>query len=680
MRVATDIGGTFTDLVYVDDQGYVGIAKSNTTPPNFEKGVLDVIDKAGVKTEQLSMFIHGTTVIINTLTERKGAKMGLITTKGFRDILEIARGNRPDLFNVRYKKPVPFVERHLRLEVDERLNYKGEVLSTLKREEIEACVNYFKKEGVEAIAVSYLHSYVNSSHEQETVKIIKELWPEVFVTASNEITKEWREYERTNTAVLNAYVQPTATTYIDKLDKELRAQIEIDQRYIMQSNGGTTKFNNAKEAPINMVESGPVAGIFGAAVLGELIGEKNIIAFDIGGTTAKCSLIEDGEVKVSTDYYIEKDSRHAGYPIKAPVVDIVEIGNGGGSIAWIDNAGSLKVGPQSAGAYPGPVAYGLGGTEPTTTDANLLTGRLSPKNFDYEVDMNNVKDAIQKKIGDHFGITAEEAALGIIRIANSNMLNALKLISIRKGHNPQDFTLLAFGGGGSMHAPALALELGVKKVVVPIASPVFSAWGMLMTDLRHDYIKTYIKRLNELTLVEMDDQWEEIEKHALAHYEDEGMTADQVEFHRFADMRYLGQEHTVKVPVPNGKWKEEDKHSIIAKFHELHEKNYTFKLEDSPTEIVNLHVTAFGKVPKPAIGKVTRTGSVEGAKKEDRNVYYEKQGWVNTPVYDREVLPPNEVVHGPAIVEEKAAVTVIYQGQQLHLDDFGNIIIEMGEK
>lgn len=680
MRVATDIGGTFTDLVYVDDQGYVGIAKSNTTPPNFEKGVLDVIEKAGVKTEQLSMFIHGTTIIINTLTERKGAKMGLITTKGFRDILEIARGNRPDLFNVRYKKPVPFVERHLRLEVDERLNYKGEVLSALKREDIEACVNYFKKEGVEAIAVSYLHSYVNPSHEQETVKIVKELWPEVFVTASSEITKEWREYERTNTAVLNAYVQPTATTYIDKLDKELRTQIEIDQRYIMQSNGGTTKFNNAKEAPINMVESGPVAGIFGAAVLGELIGEKNIIAFDIGGTTAKCSLIENGEVKVSTEYYIEKDSRNAGYPIKAPVVDIVEIGNGGGSIAWVDNAGSLKVGPQSAGAYPGPVAYGLGGKEPTTTDANLLTGRLSPKNFDYEVDMNNVKDAIQKKIGDHFGITAEEAALGIIRIANSNMLNALKLISIRKGHNPQDFTLLAFGGGGSMHAPALALELGVKKVVVPIASPVFSAWGMLMTDLRHDYIKTFIKRMNELALDEMDAQWKEIEKHALAHYEVEGMAADQVEFHRFADMRYLGQEHAVKVPVPNGKWTEEDKQAIIAKFHELHEKNYTFNLVDSSTEIVNLHVTAFGKVPKPVIGKLTRTGSVEEAKKEDRKVYYEKRGWINTTVYDREKLPPNEIIQGPAIVEEKAAVTVIYEGQQLHLDNFGNIIIEMGEK
>lgn len=680
MRVATDIGGTFTDLVYVDKNGTIGIAKSNTTPPNFEKGVLDVIEKAGVKREQLSMFIHGTTVIINALTERKGAKTGLITTKGFRDILEIARGNRPDLFNVRYKKPEPFVERHLRLEVDERLNYKGEILSPLRREDIEKCVKYFKKEGVEAIAISYMHSYVNPSHEVETVRIIKELWPEVLVTASSEITKEWREYERSNTAVLNAYVQPAATTYIDKLDKELREHIDGNQRYIMQSNGGTTKFDNAKKAPINMVESGPVAGIFGAAVLGELIGERNIIAFDIGGTTAKCSLIENGEVKVSTDYYIERDSRNAGYPIKAPVVDIVEIGNGGGSIAWIDNAGSLKVGPQSAGASPGPVAYGLGGTEPTTTDANLLTGRLSPKNFDYDVNMNNVKEAIQQKIGDHFEISAEEAALGIIRIANSNMLNALKLISIRKGHNPQDFTLLAFGGGGSMHAPALALELGVKKVVVPIASPVFSAWGMLMTDLRHDYIQTYIKRLNELSLSEIDAQWEEIEKQALAHYEDEGMAAENIEFHRFADMRYLGQEHTVKVPVPNGKWSEEDKYAIIKEFHNLHEKNFTFKLEDSPTEIVNIHVTAFGKVPKPEIGKITRNGSVDEAKKENRNIYYEKKGWINTPVYDRDKLPSNEVIHGPAVVEEKAAVTLIYDGQQLHLDDYGNIIIEMEEK
>lgn len=679
VRVATDIGGTFTDLVYVDDNGNFGIAKSNTTPPHFEEGVLDVIKKSGVDKYPLTMFIHGTTVIINSLTERKGAKTALITTKGFRDVLEIARGNRPDLFNVKYDKPKPFVERYLRKEVSERLNYKGEVLEQLNMDEVKEAVEYFKAEGVEAIAVSYLHSYVNPSHEKQTVQLIKEIWPEVKVTASSDITQEWREYERTNTAVLNAYVQPAATTYIDNLERKLFEQVKIEQRYIMQSNGGTTKFEKAKESPINMVESGPVAGILGAAVLGEIIGEKNIIAFDIGGTTAKCSLIENGEVKVSTDYYIEKDSRNAGYPIKTPVVDIVEIGNGGGSIAWIDEAGSLKVGPQSAGASPGPVAYGQGGTEPTTTDANLVTGRLSSSNFDYDVNLEKVKSAISLKIGDHFQMSAEEAALGIIRIANSNMLNALKLISIRKGHNPQDFTLLAFGGGGSMHAPALALELGVKKVVIPVASPVFSAWGMLMTDLRHDYIQTYIKRMNELTIEEINQQWAEIEKNAFHHFDEEGMEASNVEFQRFADMRYLGQEHTVKVPVSNGNWSELEKLQAIEAFHQLHEKNFTFNLPESQTEIVNIHVTAFGKVPKPKLKKLERVGTLEEAKKENRNVYYEEDGWVDTPIYDRDKLPPGEVVQGPAIVEEKAAVTVIYKQQKLYLDDYGNIIIEKEE-
>lgn len=676
MRVATDIGGTFTDLVYVDEQGNFGTDKSSTTPPHFEKGVLHVLQKSDMDKEQLTMFIHGTTVIINALTERKGAKTALITTKGFRDVLEIARGNRPDLFNVQYEKPTPFVPRYLRQEVNERLNYKGEVLTALHREDIESAVALFKREGVESIAVAYLHAYANPTHEQQTVAIIKELWPEVMVTASSDITQEWREYERMNTAVLNAYVQPAATTYIDRLEKQLTQAMTIDQRYIMQSNGGTTKFENAKLAPINMVESGPVAGILGAAVLGEMIGEKNIIAFDIGGTTAKCSLIENGEVKVSTDYYIEKDNRHAGYPIKTPVIDIVEIGNGGGSIAWIDEGGALKVGPQSAGSTPGPVAYGQGGTEPTTTDANLVTGRLSAKNFDYKVDLTKVKQVLAEKIGEPFQISEEEAALGIIRIANSNMLNALKLISIRKGHNPKDFTLLAFGGGGSMHAPALALELGVKKVVIPIASPVFSAWGMLMTDLRHDYIQTYIKRLNEVPLALLNRQWDDIKQSALQHFEDEGMKAEQVEFHYAVDMRYIGQEHTVKVPVTTGDWQEATKLQVVEDFHALHEKNYTFSLRDAETEIVNLHVTAFGKVPKPQLQKIQREGTNEAAIKERRRVYYEHIGWVDTAIYDRDLLIPNEVIQGPAIVEEKAAVTVIYQQQQLHMDDYGNLIIE----
>ncbi|GIO22158.1 hydantoinase/oxoprolinase family protein [Oceanobacillus sp. J11TS1] len=679
MRVATDIGGTFTDLVYVNEKGLVEIAKDHTTPPKFEKGVINVIDKNIPNKEDISTFIHGTTVIINALTERKGAKTGLITTRGFRDILEIARGNRPDLFNIRYKKPEPFIERYLRREVDERLNYKGEELTALNTDQIREIIDYFKKEKVEAVAVAYLHSYVNPSHEKETVQIIKKLWPEVAVSASHEVTQEWREYERTNTVALNAYVKPAAANYVNKMQSELTEFNQTSQNFIMQSNGGTTTFEESKKVPINMVESGPVAGIYGAAVLGNLIGEKNLIAFDIGGTTAKCSLIENGEVKVSTDYYIERNDRNAGYPIKAPVVDIVEIGNGGGSIAWLDDAGSLKVGPQSSGALPGPVSYGQGGTEPTTTDANLLTGRLSAKNFDYDVDLDLVKNVIQDKIASHFGISAEEAALGIIQIANSNMLNALKLISIRKGHNPQDFTLVAFGGGGSMHAPALAKELGVKKVIIPIASPVFSAWGMLMSDLRHDYIKTYIARVGELKIGELMKQWNEIELDGRSQFAQEEIEEKDVVFHRFADMRYIGQEHTVKVPVPSGEWTEKQLGDVVEKFHELHEKNFTFRLDGTETEIVNLHVTAFGKVEKPVIRKIERHTTLEEAKIETRNVFFDEPvGWVETDVYQRELLPVHEPVQGPAIIEEKAAATVIYDGQILMVDDYGNLIIETG--
>lgn len=677
MRVATDIGGTFTDLVYVDDNGKVGVAKSHTTPPNFEQGVIDVIEKSGIDQQDIETFIHGTTVIINALTERKGVKTGLITTKGFRDVIEIARGNRPDLFNVRYKKPVPFVERYLRQEVEERLNQKGEVVTPLNINQITELIEYFKKEQVEALAVSYLHAYKNPEHEQQTIELIQQLWPEVAVTASHEVTKEWREYERTNTAVLNSYVKPIASSYINRLNNKLIENDADSFNYIMQSNGGTTTFGQAKKTPINMVESGPVAGIYGAAYLGEIIGEKNVIAFDIGGTTAKCSLISNGEVKVSTDYYIEKDDLNAGYPIKSPVVDIVEIGNGGGSIAWIDEGGSLKVGPHSAGAVPGPVAYGQGGTEPTTTDANLLTGRLSPENFDYQVDLESVKQAIQEKVAKIYGLTEEEGALGIIRIANANMLNALKLISVRKGYDPRDFTLVAFGGGGSMHAPALARDLGVKKVVVPVASSVFSAWGMLMTDLRHDYIQTYINRLQDIDLNELNNEWNKLETQAKQQYTEENVKEEEIVFNRFVDMRYSGQEHTVKVPLAGGVITKETITDVIALFHELHEQSFTFKLVEAQTEIVNLHLTAFGSVQKPELQKLeSGNRTLESALKETRNVFYENEGWVPTKVYHRDLLVPEMKIQGPAIVEEPTATTVFYTGQTLSVDAYGNLIIE----
>lgn len=677
MRVATDIGGTFTDLVYVNKNGEFDVAKDHTTPGEYEKGVMNVIKKSGISPTDIEMFIHGSTVVINTLTERKGVKVGLITTKGTKDVLEIARGNRPDLYNFKYKKPEPFVERHLRLEVEERLNYKGEVLVELNKNDLSKALNYFKQENVEAIAVVFLHSYKNAIHEQLAKEYIKENWPEVYVTASYEISKEWREYERTNTTVLNSYVKPIANEYINKLNVELEREKIHGTKYIMQSNGGATTFEHAKEEPIQMVESGPVAGIYGAQVLGDLIGEKNIIAFDIGGTTAKCSLIHQSEVKITTDYFIEKSEVNSGYPIKAPVVDIVEIGNGGGSIAWIDELGSLQVGPESAGSNPGPVAYGLGGDSPTTTDAHLVTGRLSAKNFDYDVDMSHVNQVMTKKISEPFNVSTEDGALGIIQIANSNMLNALRLISVRKGYDPSDFVMVAYGGGGPMHAAALGKELGVKKVIIPVSSAVFSAWGMLQTDLRRDYIQTYLEPFEQLNLNKINRKWEQTEKQATQDFIEEGMQSSSIMFTRFLDMRYVGQEHSVKVPVPNGEWTDDTRSEIVEKFHELHEQNYTFKLPNTKTEIVNIHLTGFGQVEKIKPLEI-KENKDDNALIEKRDVYFEDGGWLKTNIYARERMGKNMTVQGPAIIEEKQTSTLLYSGQSLTVDQYGNLIIETG--
>ena len=677
MRVATDIGGTFTDLVAVDDQGKTILTKSHTTPPNFEEGVIKVIQKSGVCPQEIKDFIHGTTTIINALTERKGAKTALITTKGFRDVLEIARCNRPDLFNMVFAKPRPFIPRYLRKEVEERVSFDGKVVTLLNEEDIKAAVEYFKKEKVEAIAVCYINSYANDEHEKRTVELIRKLWPEVFVTSSIEVTKEWREYERTSTIALNSYVMPVASSYIDNLDRRLKEAGCHAQEYIMQSNGGTTTFEQAKQTPINMVESGPVAGVYGSAILGKMIGERNIIAFDVGGTTAKCSLIDNGEVKVTTEYRIERTESYAGYPIMAPVVDIVEIGNGGGSIAWIDEAGSLKVGPQSAGAVPGPVAYGIGGTEPTTTDACLVTGRLSAENFDNQVDMDAVRAAIQEKVGDAFGMDTDEAAMSILRVAEANMYNALKLISVRRGYDPRDFTMVAFGGGGPMHCAYLAKELNIRKVIVPIAAPVFSAWGMLMTDVRHDYIQTNIRRMNEVSAEELNDMWEGLLSQAQEQFEKEDIPKENIVCNYIADMRYMGQEHTVKVNVPPIPWSEETKEEIIQRFHDTHEHFYTFRLTDTPTEIVNLHLVAYGRLTKPELAKIPpQEGPVEDAKKEIRKVYFAEDGWMDTPVYLREKLGRGAVLDGPVIVEEAAASAVAAKGQRITVDDYGNLIIE----
>ena len=674
MRVATDIGGTFTDLVYLDEKtGQIGVAKASTTPANFAQGVIDTLHKSAIRVPETTFFVHGSTVIINALTERKGAKTALITTRGFRDVLEITRANRPDLYNMYYTKPKPFVPRYLRLEVRERMNYKGEVLEPLHEEDVRRAAEFCRKENVEAIAVCFLHAYANPAHEIRCGEILREMLPDIPVTLSHEITREWREYERTNTAVLNSYVMPVAKFYLTNLEKNL-AELGMGKVYhIMQSNGGTATFEMGKRVPINTVESGPVAGVIGAAMIGNLIGERNVISLDVGGTTAKTSLVENGTPRITTEYKIEWRRDYAGYPILAPTVDIVEIGAGGGSIAWVDNAGALKVGPVSAGAVPGPACYGRGGDKPTVTDANVLAGRINPDYFlggEIKLDVENAQRAM-KPIADHFKVSVEEAAMGVIRLADANMINALKLVSVRRGYDPRDFVLIAFGGGGAMHAGALARELRVKEVLIPNEPAVFSAWGMLMTDLRYDFIRTTIRRADQISAATLTEIYCGMEAVARQNLLDQHIPEERMMFQRFADMRYLGQEHTVKVPIPGGVITDAMMPEICERFHRLHEHTYTFRL-DTLIEFVNYHVTGFGIVEKPQLKKLDGTqGSLEAARKGTRRVNFDELGYHEAPIYERSLLPVGVRIPGPLVIEEPASTTVVFPDQTVYRDEYG---------
>lgn len=679
MRVASDIGGTFTDLVYLDPEtGAVGVTKVSTTPANFAEGVVASLHKAAFSLPDTSFFGHGSTIIINALTERKGAKTALITTKGFRDVLEIGRANRPDLYNLAYTKPKPFVPRYLRLEVRGRMNYKGEELEPLHEADVRRAVEVCQKEGVEAIAVCFLHSYANSSHETRCRDLIRELAPHIPVTASCEITQEWREYERTNTAVLNSYVLPTAQFYLSNLEKKLTNLGMAKVYHLMQSNGGTATFDMGKKVPINAVESGPVAGVIGAAVIGQLIGEPNVISLDVGGTTAKTSLVKNGTPRITTEYKIEWRTGYAGYPLLVPTIDIVEIGAGGGSIAWLDEAGALRIGPASAGADPGPACYGQGGDKPTVTDANVLAGRINPDYFlggEIKLDLEKTRQAMQP-LADHFNLSLEEAAMGVIRLADAHMVNAIKLVSVRRGHDPRDFVLVAFGGGGAMHAAALARELRVKKVLIPTNPGVFSAWGMLMTDLRQDFIRTFIHRTDQVDLTTLTGIFKDLERQALLNLQEQGVAEERVFFRRFADMRYKGQEHTVKVPIPAGEITAIQLQGINEQFHQLHQQAYTFRLA-APIELVNYHLTALGTVEKAELQKLShRPGHLEQARKGERRVNYDELGFHTSPIYERDLLPLNRPISGPMIIEEPTSTTVVFPDQEVRRDDYGFLHIE----
>ena len=670
-RLATDIGGTFTDLVYFDEiTGALQIAKSLTTPRDLTQGVVDTIEIGSFDHSAVDFFVHGGTTVINAITERKGARTALVTTKGFRDVLEIARGNRPDLYNLRFYKERPFVPRLLRFEVAERVDAQGAVMQALDVSELDHVVERCRAEKVEAIAIQFLHSYAATEHEAAAAAYLREKMPEVTVTASYEITREWREYERATTAVLNAYVQPIIQRYFDRLEVALQEQGIRCPLFAMQSNGGTTTFAWAKEHPIALMESGPAAGCNGAALVGEACGESKIIYLDIGGTTAKCSTIEGGSPRVTTEYRLEYSRTRFGYPLRIPVVDIVEIGAGGGSIAWLDKAGLLKVGPVSAGAEPGPACYGRGGEEPTVTDAKLISGVLNPDNFAdgrVALDVELAHSAMQK-IADGLGTSIEEAAVAVIRTVDANMINALKLVSIQRGHDPRDFSLVVGGGGGAMHGAPLGRELGVKEVIIPLYPGLFSAWGMLATEPRSDFMQTELRRADDIDIEHVRSIIASLEAQGRQYFETEDNEA-QLRFETRIDLRYLGQEHAVTIVVePNTATLD----SILDEFHVAHEKTYTFRLADTPVEFVTYRVTVNSSVSRPELKPMSDDGcSIEAAERPRRMVNFAEDGRHEARVFARDLLPCGALIDGPLVVEEATSTTLVHPGQHMRVDEYG---------
>lgn len=678
-RIAIDIGGTFTDYVAMNEEtGELIVTKASSTPKNFADGVMNAAERGGIPLEDAAYLVHGSTIVINALTERKGAKTALITTMGYRDALEIGRANRTDMYNYYYTKPKSFVPRRYRFEVEERLNKDGDVLLPLNEENVKQIAEKCKQEGIEAIAVCLLHSYANSAHEEKIKEILEKELPGVEISISSEVIKEWREYERTNTTVFNAYVKPSTSKYLDTLKGRMKSQGLKVEPYAMQSNGGTATFEMTKVNPINIIESGPVGGVIGANEIGKILGEKNIITYDIGGTTAKTSLIHNNNVRITTDYRLEQSPVFTGYPIKAPIVDIIEIGAGGGSIAWIDQVGNLKVGPRSAGADPGPACYDKGGTNPTLTDANMIAGRIDPDRFiggKFKINIKKSFEAVQK-IADYYKMSVEEAARGIIRITNNNMMNSLRLVSVRRGYDPREFIMVAMGGNGAVHSPALGRELKVKKIIIPRNPAVFSAWGMLMTDARQDFIRTKITTMCEHNLPMVNEIYEEMTNDAIKFYLDYGFKQEDIMITKSADIRYIGQEHAVRTHVPSSNFEAGDLETIRNNFETLHEQFYEFKLSGADIEFVNFNITAFGKVKKSEIKPYKLIGKPEDAIRCRKVVDYDEDGKIEVPVYIREKLGNDSKLIGPALIEEETSVTVVYPDQKVFVDDYGNLVIE----
>lgn len=676
LSLGVDVGGTFTDLVLIDPETRrIRFTKTPSTPRAPDEGVVQGIEKVvrtfGVAAKDIGFLIHGTTVATNALIERKGMETALIVTRGFRDVLTIARQVRPRLYDPRRQRPRPFVPRHLCFEVGERLRYDGEAETPLSEEDVRAAAREIRGRGIPVAAVCLLHSYANPSHERRVREILQEEAPELKVCLSSEVLPEMKEYERMSTTVINAYVMPIVEGYLRRIMESLE-RIDVGAHlHIMQSNGGVMGWEMAGPRSVHTVLSGPAAGVLGAVELCGMMGERNIITIDMGGTSFDVCLAYDGEPAFSVESDID------GHAIKIPMIDIKTLGAGGGSLAWIDPGGALQVGPESAGADPGPACYGRGGDRPTVTDANLVLGYLNPHNFlggEMRLDPERARESIRRCVADPMGLSVEAAAEGIVRVVNAEMIRGIRRVSVERGLDPREFALVSFGGAGPLHAVALAQELDIPKVIVPVGPGVTCALGLLMADFRHDYSQTHLARVASLDLDALNVAFREIEARAQAHMEQEGVPADRVRFRRSLDMRYAGQGYELEVKIPPGDYGPADSAAFCEGLAQAHRDQYGYCRPDEQAEIVSLRVVAVGELPKPDLPRGERIARGAPPVRERRRIYADG-GYTSADVYAREDLEPGAEFAGPAIVEQLDSTTVVLSGCRVEVDEWRNLVI-----
>jgi N-methylhydantoinase A len=672
-NLGTDTGGTFTDLVAMDDDGNITVAKTPSTPPNFEQGVVDAVTQVGVDRSDIRVLHHGTTVTTNALLTRSGARTGLLATEGFRDALEIRNGSRAEYFKINWDPPAPLVPRHDRLTVLERTGADGTIVTPLDEDAVRAAGRMFAKRGITAIAVCFMHSYANPAHERRAAELLREVHPDAYVCASADILPEPPEFPRTSTTVANAYVGPVLEQYMARLESAVRALGYDGSIRVMHSGGGNMTPAGALRLPIRTATSGPAAGVMAAALIANGAGRPNVVSLDVGGTSADIATVLEGRPTITVEQTIEW-----GMPVGFPAVDLITIGAGGGSIAWIDDAGAPHVGPRSAGADPGPACYGRGGEEPTTTDANLVLGRVRETSLlggGMTMDTELAREAIRTRFAERLGLGLEEAAEGIIRIANEHMAAGIRRMTIQRGLDPREFALVAFGGAGPMFAAEIAAVLEIPEVIVPAHPGTTSALGLLAVDTRHDLVRSFTHPYEAIDPAEVERLFNEMEAEARELLEAEGFTADATHVRRVMDVRYVGQDRALSLELSDAAFDADAKTGTGTVFHELYDREFKYSVPELPIESKALRLRAVGTTLKPELPHLELVGGdAADAIVATTDVWLDGR-WHSTPFYARDRLAPGMMFEGPAVVEQYDSTTVVPPGVGVSVDRVGNLLL-----